>query len=187
MSSPTDLAGAAQALAAALLAATADPATAVRLLSSLANFSPDTAVPASPQGSAIGNMQTATGDLCRRAAVVALARASTTYQPASYNDAATLRSLVCDLLDNEITIAGDEGEDTTYEALRELRVAVVQDLTTRGASLAAITTFSFNASLPALTLATRIYRDPSRADQLVTQTNPIHPAFLPATFQALAS
>jgi prophage DNA circulation protein len=186
MSTPSDFAEAVQTLAASLLAATIDPADSIRLLTALADFTPASTTPQSQQGAAMAAIQSATGDLCRRTAVIALARAATNYQPSSYDDAAAIRNRVCDLLDNEITIAGDQGEDTTYSALRALRFAVVQDLTARGANLAPIKTFAIGAPMPALVLANRFYRDASRGDELVTHADPIHPAFMPTTFQALA-
>jgi prophage DNA circulation protein len=178
---------AAQGVASALLASTVNPADGLRLLALLANFTPDVATPNSQIGAAMATMQTACGDLFRRAAVVALATASSTYQPTSYNDAQNVKMTVTGLLDDEITTAGDEGDDSTYGALRTLRQTVVTDLTTRGANLAQTTTFKFGASLPALYLANRIYQDSTRSDQLVAQANPIHPAFMPQSFQALAS
>jgi prophage DNA circulation protein len=45
---------------------------------------------------------------------------------------------------------------------------------------------SFAGSLPALVLAHRIYDDAGRADQLVQQVQPVHPLFMPQSFQALA-
>jgi prophage DNA circulation protein len=77
--------------------------------------------------------------------------------------------------------------DATYNALRDLRGSVVRDLNTRGAQLPPIKTFAFSASLPSLTLANRMYRDSSRADELVVQADPIHPAFFPQEFSALAA
>lgn len=186
MSTTSDMANAAQALAASLLASCVNPADGVRLMASLASFVPNTVIPLSAQGTAMQTMQNATADLCRRAAVVAMARASINYQPSSYNDALTVRTQICDMLDDEILIAGDKGQDATFNALRALRVAVVQDLTARGADLASIKTFSFKACLPAPVLAMRLYADASRADELVTQANPVHPLFMPTSFQALA-
>lgn len=165
----------AQALTASMLAATTNPADAVRLLSNLAgdtNHAPT---------------QNPVGDLFRRAAVVSLARASSTYQPASSDDAVAIRATVTGLLDNEITIAGDQGDDATYSALRTLRLAVAQDLTTRSVGLPAVETFAFNASLPSLVLAQRLYQDPSRADELVQEAAPVHPAFMPTRFKALSN
>lgn len=173
-----------QAAVAALQASAADPADAVRLLAQLAVFQAPTVVSAQ---AGVADVAGAIGDLFRRTAVIALARASAIYQPASYDDAAALRELVTGLLDDEITLAGDQGEDASYAALRALRVAVVKDLTARGASLAPIVAFELSSPLPALAAATRLYRDPSRADQLVTQVDPVHPLFLPPDFAALAS
>jgi prophage DNA circulation protein len=186
-STTSTFAAAAQGLAAAVLASCADPADAIRLLGQLAQFTPAVATPNSLVGDAMSTMQSACGDLARRAAVVALATASSNYQPTSYNDAVNVRETVTGFIDNEITIAGDEGDDSTYAAFRVLRQAVVTDLVARGANLAQMTTFTFGASLPALYLANRIYQDPTRSDQLVAQANPRHPAFMQTSFQALAS
>ena len=184
--STSDFVTALQALAAALVDSCADPADSVRLAQELAIFAPAAAVPGSLVGQAMGAMQSAVGDACRRAAVVALARASVSYQPASYDDAVRVRQLVCDALDAEITIAGDQGEDKSYNALRALRRAVVEDFEARGANLAPIKDFSIAAPLPALVVANRLYGDAARADELVTQANPVHPLFMPTRFKALA-
>lgn len=176
-----------QAVATALLATGINPAGAIRLMIELGDFTPSRPTTSSPTGRAMATMQGAVGDLCRRAAVVAVARASVSYQPTSYDDAAAVRSTVTGLLDAEITIAGDQGQDATYAALRALRVAVAQDLTTRGASLAHMETVATPEPQTALTLAHRLYQDASRADELVDEAAPIHPAFLPTSFRALAS
>jgi prophage DNA circulation protein len=186
MSTTSDFASAAQALAAALYAAAVDPADAIRLLGTLADFTPDDVTSSSPIGLATATMQRASGDLFRRAAVVAMARASASYQPASVDDAAAVRATVCAALDAEITIAGDQYEDATYSALRTLRAAVSTDLTERGAGLASVATLASNLPLPALALAHRQYRDQSRSDELVTQADCIHPAFMPTSFKALS-
>lgn len=180
-------ASAAQSVATSLLASCVNPADGLRLLGQLASFTPSVATPNSLVGAAMSAMQGACGDLFRRTAVVGLATASSSYQPTSYNDAVSVRETVTGFIDNEITIAGDEGDDSTYGALRTLRQAVVTDLVARGANLARVTTFTFGASLPALYLANRIYQDPTRSDQLVAQTSTPHPAFMPISFQALAS
>jgi prophage DNA circulation protein len=187
MSTTSDFAAAAQGLAAALLGATVNPADAVRLLSSLADFTPNGATSSAPVGIAMATMQKASGDLFRRAAVVALARASATYQPFSADDAAGLRDVVCGLLDKEIMLAGDQGQDATFNALRAVRAAVAHDLSARGAALAGIVTVESNQPVPAPVLAQRLYRDAARADELVTQANSPHPAFMPTNFKALAT
>jgi prophage DNA circulation protein len=177
----------AQALPAALLAACANPATAIRLLEQLAQFQASLDESSSPLGTAVTAMGGADGDLFRRAAVVAVARASSGYQPSSYDDAAALRTTVCALLDAEIEVAGDQAEDAVYAALRALRAAVSQDLTLRGANLSVMADFQAAQPLPAAWWAQRIYLDPTRVDELVKQVNPVHPLFMPGSFRALAS
>jgi prophage DNA circulation protein len=175
-----DIAAGIAALLAALLAACADPADAVRLLIGLASYAP-------PGGSGVTAYGAAIGRAFRRAAGVALARAVAVYQPSSYDDASALLARVSTLLDAIATEAADAGDDVSYAKLRALRVEVVQDLRARGAQLARVRTFAASAPLPALVLAQRFYRDPSRADQLVRQADPASPLFMPTRFQALAA
>lgn len=174
-----DVAAAAQALVAALVAACADPADAIRLLADLLDFT------------FAGGEQTAvdraTGDLFRRSAVTAMAAAAVAFQPASYDEALRIRTLIVRLIDDQIDRAGDSGEDQTFNALCALRTDVVRDLNARGADLAPTRSFAFAAPLPDVVLANWIYRDPARADELVTQAAPIHPLFMPTAFRALAS
>lgn len=178
--------GVAQSVAAALLASSANPADSLRLLPSLADFTPATLSDTSQIGISMNAMQMASADLFRRAAVVALARASAAYQPTAQDDAIAVRTLVCGLLDNEITTAADEGDDGSYQALRDVRITVVNDLNARSATLPTLITISSPASLPALVLAMRQYRDATRADELIGRAAPIHPAFMPTSFKALS-
>ncbi|MDA8092353.1 MAG: DNA circularization N-terminal domain-containing protein [Betaproteobacteria bacterium] len=165
----------------------ATPRDALRALIALAQPQALSTPPSGAIGAAMGDIQSAQGDLFRRAAVVALAQAASSYQPFSADDAATVRSSVTQLLDDEITTGGDEGDDDTYLALRALRAAVVQDLNTRGALMPSVVWVRTAASMPALALAQRLYRDPSRADELVAEADTAHPAFMPTAFRALAS
>ena len=177
---------AAQALSDAVLAATVDPADGIRLIASLTVFSPSAYTTSSVVGQAQSVMQVALGNLCRRSAAITLAKSASTYQPSSADDAVSVRNTVTAILDNEIEIAGDNGEDGTFNALRALRQAVVADLNTRGAALPALRTFTFQASLPAAVLSLRLYRDSGRADEIASETNAPHPAFQPYTIQVLA-
>lgn len=187
MSTPGEFATAAQELAAALYGAAIRPVDALRLLSILSSFYPEEGPSSSAIGEALDAIQSASGELFRRAAVVALARASADYEPTSADDAAAVRAMVCAALDAEITAAGDQGQDATFNALRAVRVAVAHDLATRGAGLASIIQVSSNLPVPAPVLAQRLYRTPGRADELVSQAAPIHPAFMPVKFKALSS
>jgi prophage DNA circulation protein len=152
----------------------------------MAQFTPAAVTPPGPIGDSMLAMQTALGALFRRCALAQLATTLTTYQPSSQDDANSVLGNAVSLIDAEIVVAGDAGDDNSYLALRALRQAVVADLQARGANLAQVSRFNFSAPLPALVLANRIYRDASRADQLVKQVAPVHPAFCPTSFQALS-
>jgi prophage DNA circulation protein len=187
-SASTDMLGALAALLEAMRAGITDPADQVRVLLGLAGFSfADGAGGSVGVGAAMAAMRDAMAAACRRAALVSLARASASYQPVSYNDAAALRLSLAAALDTEITAAGDAGEDATYTALKALRAAVVQDLTVRGASLPSVVTVSLRAPLPSLAVAQFLYCDASRSDEIAAAAGAIHPAFCPISFQALAS
>ncbi|MFZ6724712.1 DNA circularization protein [Undibacterium sp. MH2W] len=183
----------------AVSSATPSAKDSLRLLSGLADVVPSLplglSVPVYPVAS-VGQltaqqsaavMAASSSDLFRRSALIAMAQASTKYQPTSFDDASSLKNSIAQLLDTEISIAGNQGQDTTYEAFRALRSAVVQDLTVRGANLASLTQVNVNQPLPSLVLAQRLYRDANRSDELIAKADPVHPAFMPVSFDALAS
>jgi prophage DNA circulation protein len=186
MSQPSDLANAVQTLANTLLQAITDPADAIRIFTQLNAFVTTAVTSSSAIGLAQTNVQNGVADLCRRTAAVALAQASANYQPSSQNDAETIQTAVCDILDAEILIAGNQGQDETYLAFKNLRTAVSQDLTARGSALPPLKTFTNYAPVPSLVLAYRYYQDITRTDQLVGFANPVHPAFMPLSFQAVS-
>ncbi len=165
----------------------ATPRDGLRALTTLAQPQALPTPPSGAVGQAMGTIQSAQGDLFRRSAVIALAQAASDYQPFSADDANTVRDSVATLLDAEATTAGDQGEDDSYLALRALRAAVVQDLNSRGAMLPQVVSIRTASPLPALALAQRLYRDPTRADELVAEANAPHPAFLPTSFRGLTA
>ena len=179
-------AGSVQAMVAAVAGSSPAPQDQIRILGQVIAAAPaPTATSADGLGSWMLQAQTATASLVRRTAVIAMAQAAASYQPTSYDDAAAVRATVVAALDAEITVAGDSGEDRSYQTLRTLRAAVSQDLTTRGASLAHVQTYTTPVSLPSLVDAYAIYQDATQADALVAEVDPIHPAFMPTSFQAL--
>lgn len=179
---------AAQSVTSTLGNAIVNPGDAVRIFNSLASFSPPFVAPGSGQTQSAQILaQQATAALLRRAAIGMLARAASQYVPSSYDDAVTVRNVVASAIDAETMIAGDAGDDATYDALRALRQSVVANLLAGSAGLSSLQQFNLNASLPSLTLANRLYQDASRSDQLISQIDPIHPAFCPHSFRALAS
>jgi len=184
---PSDLPSGCQSLAEGVRATAGDPADQIRIISSLAAFSPVVLSLTAPIGAAIVTMQTATAALCRRAALTSLARASASYQPTSYDDAVERIQAITTLFDAEILAAADAGDMTTYLALRALRTAIVSDLIARGSLLPRVVTVTRAATLPSLVLAYQLYRDATRSDDLIARVNPVHPMFMPLSFRALAS
>lgn len=170
---PQAIATATQKLAASVTTFAADPAEAIRIHAQTLSM---------PAGS--DPVQTATSALIRRSAVIEMAIASSEYQPASHADAQRIKAQVTGALDREILIAGDAGDDATYEALRRLRQAVHDDMDARGGGMGDQTVYSLQSSQPSLTVAQRLYGDASRSDELTAAADPIHPAFMPAKFRA---
>lgn len=167
-------------------------ATSVTSDDALHTFTALSTTDAAPTPSGAGVSQSVTdavtqsNALLRRLAVIAQAQATADATLASYNDAMALLTATTALLDAEIQYAGDNGDDAAFSSLRALRAAVVNDLKTRGASLAPLQQFTLPSSLPAPVVALRIYADASRADELVTRVKPKHPAFMPVAFLALS-
>lgn len=168
------------ALVAALAAACSDPAEAIRLLVQLALFDVE-------RPEALTEIGRAYSRAIRRAVAAELVTAVGQYQPPSSDDAANRIAQIGSVLDQLATDAADAGDDESFKAVRAARAAVVQDLRSRGATLARVRTYSPGVALPALALAQRYYKDPARSAQLITQAATIHPLFMPPSFQALAA
>jgi prophage DNA circulation protein len=172
-------------LAAALAASANDPADAIRMLLPLAGWMPPGIDGTGPLAANARAAAAAIASNLRCAACAALATASTAYLPASYQDAAALRGLVCGALDAEATRSGDAGLDATYQALRDLRAAVSLDLAVRGASLPWLAEITTRAPMPSLAEAWTLYADTPREPGMVASADPQHPLFMPTNFPAL--
>ncbi|UPG89265.1 DNA circularization N-terminal domain-containing protein [Luteibacter aegosomaticola] len=180
------LPAAAQGVTSSLASVALNPGDGVRLFTGLAVFQPDAVSVPGQTGAAMAIAQDATASLFRRCAIGELARAAIAYAPSSHDDADAVRDQVTAVLDSEILHAGDIGDDQTFLALRELRQALVAALSTIAGGLSAIQDFRLPGSSPALAVAQRLYQDATRADELVAEAVPIHPAFMPTRFRALA-
>lgn len=187
LSSASDYVGDLDNLMTAVRTSLIDPADQIRVLVPLTTFSYVAPDGTSTIGAAMAAMTEAVAGAARRAAALALASASAAYQPTSHEDALEIMAAVAGALDTEITAAGDVGDDATYLALRDVRGAVVADLMARGANLAGIKTIDLRATMPALWVAYRLYGDADRTTELVARVNPPHPAFMPASFEALST
>lgn len=128
----------------------------------------------------------ATADLFRRVAVGELVKASAAYQPSTTDEATAVRAQVLASVDAEMAIAGEQGDDEVYTALRGVRAEVIRDMNAKGAQLPSLITVTTARPTPSLALAQKLYRDPSRNDELERRGNPPHPAFMPTRFTAPA-
>lgn len=182
----TDYVAALRVLMAKLAAALIDPTDRIRILLGLVSFAYESPTGSSTIGEAMAIVRGAVATAARQAAALALAEACAAFTPASHDDAVAVMLRVGAALDTEITAAGDALDDDTFTLLRRVRSDVIADLLARGADLALIEEVQFQAPMPALWVAHRLYQDALRVDELVNRANPVHPAFMPTTFSALA-
>jgi prophage DNA circulation protein len=159
---------------------------AIRLLSTLAGF--NIVIDGGPdvQGQEILARSVYACTLIRWCAGLALARATADYVPPSQSDAEGVRDAVADILDGLTLEAADLFQDQVADALDAARIAVVRDLTTRGAALSPIVTRTFAANLPDLVVAYRLYQDAGRAGEVAARNDCPHPAFMPLALEVSA-
>lgn len=86
-----------------------------------------------------------------------------------------------------ITIAADNQDNVAYEALIALYAAVSNDLANRAQPLPRLVRYEFPRRMAALSLAQRLYQDPTRYGEMIAENEPIHPLFMPQRGFALSS
>jgi prophage DNA circulation protein len=101
----------------------------------------------------------------------------------AYEDLVAVRTRVVDLLDRVQLLA----TDAVFLALEEVRAQVIAELQVRGTTLQPLRRYVTAFPRPSLTLAQRLYQDPSRAEELVGRTGAVHPGFLPETGLVVAA
>ncbi|QHC36463.1 DNA circularization protein [Komagataeibacter xylinus] len=185
VSDPATCATAARSVVTAIRSATISPVDQMRVLSTLAGYTPTVMNTTAPIGADVALVRTALGAALRLSAIIGLAEAIEAAQPDSAEQAQAMLVMIINLIDTEIIAAADSANSMAYSALRDLRTTVVQDLSERGAQLGHIETFSFNACMPAIALAWRLYRDPTRTRDLIARASCAHPLFMPMQFEAL--
>ncbi len=174
---PASLAGSATSLIGALAGLTARPEAALGMYRGLFNFG-DTDKPlprTTPNRRRQARNRDEVNGMVRRAAIVEAARAASGMRFEAFEDATAVRDELADRLDAEM----DTAPDDVYQALAELRAALVQDIRERGVDLARIVSVVPPATLPALVLAHRIHGDPKRVDEVVVRNRIRHPGFVP--------
>ena len=115
----------------------------------------------------------------------AMVSAAVEYNPSSSDEATALQNRVCEALDDALVNVGNRGEDDVYAQLLELRKSFIDAMRIKIGTLASVMQVTVPKTLPSLTLANLLYQDATRSDELIQETNPRHPAFMPTTFTAL--
>jgi hypothetical protein len=101
----------------------------------------------------------------------------------SYEELAALRASVL-LAFDDVEAAAPDG---VFNALGELRAAVMREFTERGTTLRPLRRYVTITPQAAPVLAQRLYQDLDRADELVARTRAVHPGFLPLSGRVAAS
>jgi prophage DNA circulation protein len=83
-------------------------------------------------------------------------------------------------------VAADDLDSGTYMALIRLHGDVTRHLADRGRQLPRVINYRFTMVMPALRIAQRSYGDASRYQELVSENNVVHPAFMPREGKMLA-
>lgn len=147
-------------------------AAALSLASALTPSSSDTSTASRAQELTNAN---AIAVLARVSSLAAAAVACSEADFVCRDDAVATRDTLAAALD----AAASTAPDSVYQALADLRVAVVRDVNANGANLASLTTYTSPATLPALVLAQRIYGDATRADEIVSRNKVSRPGAVP--------
>ena len=95
----------------------------------------------------------------------------------SSNDAKYYRDTTLDKLDE---LAGQDLDDTLMQALRDLRVAIANDVDTRSLDLPEISDYTIQKVLPALGISHTLYATVDQEQDIIDRNTVIHPAFVPA-------
>jgi prophage DNA circulation protein len=96
----------------------------------------------------------------------------------SYNQAAATRDQLAASIDDMAIAAAEAGDPDLWSSLSALRLAVIQDITARGASLARLYAYTPPTTLPALVIAYSLYGDATQADDIVARNAIQHPLFV---------
>ena len=115
----------------------------------------------------------------------AMAVVATSANPASRDESIAITEQVCEQLEQALLRTGDRGDDDIYQSLLILRESFITSMSGVTQNLADLIDYQTPASLPALTLANRLYQDVGRAEELIHGTRVPHPAFMPTSLKVL--
>jgi prophage DNA circulation protein len=147
-----------------------------RTFLSLYDFDPGTPPPAStPNREVELENFSVLRQTVQRLVIVKAARMAIAQSFASFDDAVTTRSLITDLIDEQVETASDE----TYPTLDQLRADLVKALPGEDSDLPRLIAHTPVVTLPALVVAHNLYGHLNLTDDLVDRNRFRHPGFVP--------
>ncbi len=96
----------------------------------------------------------------------------------SYDDAQDVQSLLFDKID--LLLMDSNTDDQIFEALRNLRTAVAQDITERASDLSRLSMITVPETTPAIALSYELYGTITKEDEIVERNNLSNGAFIPS-------
>jgi len=135
--------------------------------------------PITPDRIAQGGNQVAIVQLVQCAAAASAVTVVSQIDFTSYDDAVGIRDPLSDSLDALALAIADGGDDDLADAVDQMRLAMIADVTARGGSLARLYAYTPATTEPALVIAQRLYGDATRADEIVARNAIAHPGFVP--------
>jgi|CXWL01.1.fsa_nt_gi prophage DNA circulation protein len=119
--------------------------------------------------------QAAIQDLVQRASVISAVRATSETDFTVFQDASAVRGELTEKIDDLLLNTDD---DTVFNVLVNMRSAMVNDLTVRGADLARLVTYTPPGTAPALAIAYDLYEDAGREAEIVSRNRVDYPGFV---------
>lgn len=171
---PTGLASQMTSQTAGILGLGSSPLAAFNALKNLFGFSNTPSSRTTPSRIQLDNNRIAVANITRRAAVIEAARSSASIEYESQNQAIAVRETLVTAIEAEQLTASDE----VFNALAELKTAVVNDIGVRAADLASVIPYTPKATLPAIVIAYSLYGDANRDTDIINRNRVAHPGFI---------
>lgn len=171
---PSNLASEITSQISSLIGLSNSPLSAFNALKNLFGFTHTSVNRTTPSRIQQDNNRKAVADLTRRTAVIEAARSSASIQYDSQNQALQVRDILVDAINTEQLTANDD----VFNALSDLRTAVVRDINTRASDLSKLIPYTPKATLPAVVLAYMIYGDAIKDAEIIARNEIEHPGFV---------
>ncbi|MEJ1378178.1 MAG: DNA circularization N-terminal domain-containing protein [Candidatus Sedimenticola sp. (ex Thyasira tokunagai)] len=173
---PSNLAGRFTGLLGSLKSKVTSPLNSLTSLRGLFSFGDElpTVATTTPSRTIQAANQGAVTALIRRSAIIEATRATAAVEYENYTQAITTRDELAERLDEEMETA----DDSSYQALGDLRIALVRDIADRGTQLPRLSHHTPATTLPALVVAHQVYGDANRDGELISRNNIRHPGFV---------